>query len=53
MLYRGDSVNKNRHIIDINEPDDNKFFESISNYYRSKGLNERAKNSSKFFSNNQ
>ena len=53
MLYRGDSVNKNRHIIDINEPDDNKFFESISNYYRSKGLNERAKNSSDFFSNNQ
>ena len=53
MLYRGDSVNKNRHIIDINEPDDNKFFESISNYYKSKGLNERARNSSNFFNNQQ
>ena len=52
MLYRGDSVNENRHIININEPDDNKFFESISNYYKSKGLNERARNSSKFFNNN-
>lgn len=47
MLYRGDSVNKSG--INIYEPNDHKFFKSISNYYRSKGLNTRADNSDKFF----
>ena len=47
MLYRGDSVNKSG--ININEPDDEKFFGAISNYYRTKGLNERANSSDKFF----
>lgn len=47
MLYRGDSVNKSN--INIAEPDDTKFFNSVHNYYISKGLKERANNSSKFF----
>jgi elongation factor P hydroxylase len=47
MLYRGDSVNKSN--INITEPDDDKFFNSVHNYYISKGLKERANNSSKFF----
>lgn len=47
MLYRGDSVNKSG--ININEPDDQKFFKSISDYYRSKGLNTRANSSDEFF----
>lgn len=53
MLYRGDSVNKNKDIINIMEPDDTIFFNSISNYYKTKGLNERAKNSDNFFSKNK
>ena len=47
MLYRGDSVNKSG--INYLVGDDKKFFTSIGNYYRSKGLNERADNSDKFF----
>ena len=47
MLYRGDSVNKSG--INYLVGDDKKFFTSIGNYYRSKGLNERANNSDKFF----
>ena len=47
MLYRGDSVNKSG--ININEPNDQKFFKSISDYYRSKGLNTRANSSDEFF----
>ena len=49
MLYRGDSVNKNQKYINLKEFDDKKFYDSVSNYYRSKGLNERANNSDKFF----
>ena len=47
MLYRGDSVNKSG--ININEPNDQKFFKSVSDYYRSKGLNTRANSSDEFF----
>lgn len=50
MLYRGDSVNKSN--ININEPDDNKFFDQVHNYYISKGLKERANSSIKFFKKN-
>ena len=53
MLYRGDSVNANKDTINIMEPDDNKFFSSISSYYKTKGLNERAKNSDNFFLHNK
>lgn len=51
MLYRGDSVNqaaKNGHI-NLNEKDDNLFLDSISRFYKTKGLHERAKNSTNFF----
>jgi hypothetical protein len=47
MLYRGDSVNKSG--INLLEPNDNKFFKSISDYYRKIGFPERANNSDKFF----
>ena len=48
MLYRGDSVQSN---VNINEPDDMKFLDSVHTYYKSKGLNERASNSENFFLN--
>jgi hypothetical protein len=37
----------------VNEQDDTKFMNSVHNYYISKGLNERAKNSSNFFNKQQ
>lgn len=49
MLYRGDSVTQN---INLDEQDEDRFIDSIYNYYKSKGLNERIKNSQNFFNKN-
>ena len=47
MLYRGDSVQSN---VDVTQPDDQLFLDSVHTYYKNKGLNERMQNSIKYLS---